>query len=30
VRSCKFVPGADAQGTPTSLWLVMPIRFVAR
>jgi hypothetical protein len=30
LRSCKFVPGADAQGTPTSLWLVMPIRFVAR
>jgi TonB family protein len=30
VGSCKFVPGADAQGRPTPLWLVMPIRFVAR
>jgi protein TonB len=30
VGSCRFVPGADAQGRPTSLWLVMPIRFVGR
>ena len=24
---CEWVPGADAQGNPTSLWVVMPIRF---
>jgi TonB family protein len=27
VRGCRFVPGADAQGTPTRLWVTMPIRF---
>jgi periplasmic protein TonB len=30
VKSCQFLPGADAQGRPTPLWLVMPIRFVGR
>jgi TonB family protein len=27
VRNCGFIPGADAQGTPTRLWVTMPIRF---
>ncbi len=27
LSSCDWVPGADAQGNPTSLWVVMPIRF---
>jgi TonB family protein len=30
VRACRFVPGADAQGKPTALWAVMPLRFVTR
>ena len=30
IRGCAFVPGADAQGRPTRLWAVMPIRFVGR
>lgn len=28
VRECRFVPGADEQGRPVRLWVVMPIRFV--
>ena len=28
VRDCRFVPGADDQGRPTRLWVVMPVRFV--
>jgi hypothetical protein len=27
VRGCGFVPGADAQGRPTRLWVLLPIRF---
>jgi len=27
VRGCRFIPGADAAGTPTRLWVTMPIRF---
>jgi len=27
VRGCRFLPGTDAQGTPTRLWVAMPIRF---
>jgi len=27
VQACKWVPGADAQGTPTALQVVLPIRF---
>ncbi len=28
VRDCRFIPGADDQGRPTRLWVVLPIRFV--
>ncbi|WP_242344720.1 energy transducer TonB [Anaeromyxobacter terrae] len=27
VQSCKWIPGADAQGRPVSIWVVMPVRF---
>jgi protein TonB len=27
VQSCKWVPGADAQGRPTAIWVIMPFRF---
>ncbi|MGC4000093.1 MAG: energy transducer TonB [Anaeromyxobacter sp.] len=27
VQSCKWVPGADPQGRPTSIWVILPIRF---
>jgi periplasmic protein TonB len=27
VQSCKWVAGADAQGRPTSIWVILPIRF---
>jgi periplasmic protein TonB len=27
VQSCKWTPGADAQGRPTSIWVVLPLRF---
>jgi TonB family protein len=27
VRSCTFLPGADAQGRPVRMWVTMPIRF---
>jgi TonB family protein len=27
IRSCRFLPGADAQGRKTRLWVVMPFRF---
>jgi TonB family protein len=27
IQSCRFLPGADAQGRKTRLWVVMPIRF---
>ena len=26
---CEFVPGADAQGNPTTLWAIMPVRFTS-
>jgi hypothetical protein len=26
VQACDWVPGADAEGKPTALWVVMPIR----
>jgi protein TonB len=26
VESCDWIPGADAEGKPTALWVVMPIR----
>ena len=27
VQTCKWVPGADAQGKPTAIWVILPIRF---
>jgi protein TonB len=27
VRSCRWIPGADAQGRPTAIWVILPIRF---
>ncbi len=27
VQSCRWVPGADAQGRPVSIWVILPIRF---
>jgi protein TonB len=24
---CEWIPGADAQGNPTSIWVIQPIRF---
>ncbi len=26
VQSCRWIPGADAEGKPTALWVVLPIR----
>ncbi|HET6921824.1 MAG TPA: hypothetical protein VFI16_01630 [Anaeromyxobacteraceae bacterium] len=27
LSSCEWIPGADAQGNPTSIWVIQPIRF---
>lgn len=27
VQSCKWIPGADAQGKPTAIYVMLPIRF---
>lgn len=27
LQSCEWVAGADAQGNPTSIWVIQPIRF---
>ncbi len=27
VQACKWVPGADPQGRPTSIWVILPLRF---
>jgi len=27
LSSCEWIPGADAQGNPTAIWVIMPIRF---
>jgi protein TonB len=27
LASCQWTPGADAQGRPISIWVIMPIRF---
>ncbi|WP_041453254.1 energy transducer TonB [Anaeromyxobacter dehalogenans] len=29
VQSCKWIPGADAQGRPTAIWVILPLRFTA-
>jgi periplasmic protein TonB len=27
VKACKWTPGADAQGRPTMIWVILPVRF---
>jgi periplasmic protein TonB len=27
LSACQWTPGADAQGRPVSIWVIMPIRF---
>ena len=27
IQACKWIPGADGQGHPTSIWVIMPFRF---
>jgi protein TonB len=27
IQSCRWIPGADAQGKPISLWVILPLRF---
>ncbi len=27
VTGCRWIPGADAQGRPTTIWVILPIRF---
>jgi len=27
VQECKWVAGADAQGRPTAIWVILPLRF---
>ncbi len=27
IQACKWNPGADAQGRPTTIWVILPIRF---
>ncbi|WP_242395205.1 energy transducer TonB [Anaeromyxobacter oryzisoli] len=27
VQACRWIPGADAQGRPTAVWVIQPIRF---
>jgi TonB family protein len=27
VRACEWVAGSDAEGNPTALWVVQPVRF---
>ncbi len=29
VGACNFIPGADAQGHPTAIWVIMPLRLVS-
>jgi protein TonB len=29
LRACRWLPGADAQGRPVALWVVMPLRFAS-
>ncbi len=29
LRDCRWLPGADAQGRPVALWVVMPLRFTS-
>jgi len=29
IQSCQFTPGADAQGRPTRIWVILPLRFTS-
>ncbi len=29
VKACRWIPGSDPRGTPASIWVTMPVRFVA-
>jgi protein TonB len=29
VQECKWVAGADPQGRPTNIWVILPLRFTA-
>ena len=29
VQSCRWVPGSDPQGRPTSIWVVLPVRLTS-
>lgn len=30
IQACNWTPGADAEGRPTAMWVVIPLRFVSR
>ncbi len=30
VQACRWTPGADAQGRPVSIWVILPVRFTAQ
>jgi protein TonB len=27
ISACRWIPGADAQGRPVAIWVIMPLRF---
>jgi protein TonB len=29
IQTCKWIPGADAQGRPTAIWVILPLRFTS-
>lgn len=29
IQGCKWIPGADAQGRPTAIWVILPFRFTS-
>jgi protein TonB len=29
IQSCRWVPGADPQGKPISIWIVLPVKLVS-
>ena len=29
IKSCRWIPGADARGRPMKIWVIMPLRFVS-
>jgi periplasmic protein TonB len=30
VQACKWIPGADSQGRPIAIWVILPIRFASQ